>query len=433
MSQPHSTAAHPVSALASPSWAEMVDQVAFGSLLVAIAFTPLSESIKNVAFALAVLAGIFSLLGRKPRQVVMSRVGWAHFLFLLVAALSALRAIDGWLGLRGVWDVSRYFLFFLLVVNLCRSESRILKVLGVFIGSTAVGAVVGLGAFGLDLWTKWTGGEAPYLLAVHVHSLGHPNHTATYLLMMIGLAAGARIYLPLSRRLRLSLDAALLFLVAAQVLTYSRSAFVTLVLFLFVLAAHLRRLKVFLALVAVIVVASLLWGVLGSPGKKRLVDILQPWKSPALRERLMLWSSLSAGVVRDRPFLGAGPRNFNQIDKRRYGLGSSFDYYNHAHSLYFSVLTEVGLLGLGALIFWLGSGLAVWWRAVHGLPSDLGKALLLGFVGAFMALTVSGVITTTLHTESAIAYSSTIALLVAWSRLREKGMTGEALSKERSG
>jgi O-antigen ligase len=415
---------------ASASWAEVMGQIAFGSLLVAIAFTPLSESIKNIAFTLALVSGVLNIIGRKPLRLVVTRVGWAHFFFFLVAFLSASQAIDHWQGFRGAWDVFRYFLFFLLVVNLCRTESRVHKVLGVFIGSAALGAMIGLGVFGYNVWVKWAGGEAPRLLAVHVHSLGHPNHTATYLLMMIALAVGARIYLPLSRGIRMGLDFALVFLVAAQVLTYSRSAFATLILFLIFLVGYLRRLKVFIAVVGVVLISTTLWGVIGGPGKKRLGEILQPWKSPAVRERLILWSTLSVGVVRDRPILGAGPRNFNQIDKRRYGVGDSYDYYNHAHSLYFSVLTEMGLLGLGSLILWFAAGLSVWWRAVFGQPSNLGKALLLGYFGTFMALTVSGVITTTLHTEGAIAYSSTVALLVAWTRLGEAGLASESLPQE---
>lgn len=430
MSQPATVATRSFSLPWFLSDPEVLDRVAFVSLIVAIAFTPLSESIKNVAFGLAIFAGGLSVVGRKPPRLIMTYIGWFHLLFFAVAGLSALQGIDTWLGLRGTWDIFRYFVFFVLTVNLCRTEKRVLTVVAAFVVSTTLGAVLGLGNYGFYKLAKWSGKQTPSLLAVHVHSLGHPNHTATYLLMIIALCAGVRIYLPTSRRIRLGLEFSLVVLLIALIMTYSRSALVTLFFFLFILICYFRKKRVLMSFVGVLLVSILIWGVLGGQGKKNLGEILQPWKSPAIRERLILWSALGSGMVQDRPFFGAGPRNFNQIDKRRYGLSSGWDYYNHAHSTYFSVLTEMGLLGLGSFLLWLGAGLVVWWSVLFGQPSGLGKVLALGYLGAFIALTVSGLVTTTLHTEGAIAYSSMLGLLVAWTKLKDVGLSTESCPQE---
>lgn len=410
----------------------IVDKVAFGSLLVAIAFTPLSESIKNVAFGVALLAGGISLLSHRPLRLIVTRVGWMHLLFLWVAVFSAFQAIDRWQGFRGVWDIFRYFAFFLLVVNLCRTESRIRWVIGAFLASATLGALLGLGGFGFNLWKSMTGRDAYWLLAVHVKSLGHPNHTATYLLMMVALALGVRLYLPLSRRLRLGLDLALGILIVALIFTFSRSAVFILLLFLLLLVGWVKQKqkKIIFTIIGAVLVSLVLGGLVGAPGNKRLGEILHPWTAPAVRDRMIVWSTLGPGFVRERPLLGAGPRNFNKIDKRRYGLDSAWDYFNHAHSLYFSVLLEMGLLGLGSLILWLGAGLVEVWRCSRHFTSYLGQALEVAYVGALIALTVSGVVTTTLHTEGAIAYSSVLGLLVAWARCRDAGTAPGDLSEE---
>ncbi len=241
--------------------------------------------------------------------------------------------------------------------------------------------------------------------------------------MMIALALGVRLYVPLSRRVRWGLDLSLCLLVAALILTFSRSAFATFLVLIFVLLLYARRMKLVWIGIGVFLAAAVLWGTTGAPSKKQMGEIFQPWKSLAVQERLVLWSRVSLGVVRDRPLLGAGPRNFNLVDKRQYGVSSSWDYYNHAHSMYFSVLTEMGLLGFGTLLLWLGAGVWAWWHARGGRNSQLGKALCVAYLGTLLTLTVSGVVTTTLHTEGAIAYSSMIGLLLAWVRLRDYSIT----------
>lgn len=416
-----------ISGFWSLPWPELMDRVAFGSLLVAVAFTPLSESIKNITFGISIFATAVSVAGRKPRRLVITQVGWMHILFFGMAALSALQAISVWQGFRGAWDILRYLLFFLLVVNLCSSERRLLTVAGVFVGSTAFGALLGLGTYGVHLMDKWAGRPHPRLMAVHVHSLGHPNHTATYLLMMIALALGLRLYVPLSRRMRLGLDTCLGLLVAALIFTFSRSAFATFLFLMFVLLIYLRQLKFAGVAIAVLLSAALLWRVTGTPSKKRLSEIFQPWKSIAVKERVVLWTHVSLGVVKDRPLFGAGPRNFNLVDKQKYGVSKSWNYYNHAHSMYFNVLTETGILGFGAFLLWLLAGVWAWWRAQRGPNSQLGRALCVAYLGALITLSVSGIVTTTLHTEGAIAYSSLMGLLLAWVRLRGSPQTSEAI------
>jgi O-antigen ligase len=130
--------------------------------------------------------------------------------------------------------------------------------------------------------------------------------------------------------------------------------------------------------------------------------IQQPMKIGAIYDRVHVWRTVVVGVVRDRPLFGAGPRNFNFIDKRHYGLGRSWDYFNHAHSLYMNVAAETGLLGLGVLVGWLGLFLGSWWSERRRLADGLARILWLGAGGAFLVLTVSGIVTTTLHTEGAM-------------------------------
>ena len=112
----------------------------------------------------------------------------------------------------------------------------------------------------------------------------------------------------------------------------------------------------------------------------------------------------------ERPLLGVGPRNFNYIDRQRYPVNRNM---NHAHSLYFNVLAEMGWLGVGALALWLGSIVVVGWRSRRFFTTPWGQVVWMGTLGCFITITLSGVMTTTFHTEGAMAFSAIIGLLLA--------------------
>ncbi len=238
-------------------------------------------------------------------------------------------------------------------------------------------------------------------VAVKIHSVGHPNHSATYLVMMVGLALAGALERSFRPAVRASFAGAFALLVVATVFTYSRAGMALLVLVTVAMLLLARRGRWVVAL-AVLSLALLLHPQVRQRLPRAVEAIQQPMKIGAIYDRVHVWRTVVVGVVRDRPLFGAGPRNFNFIDKRRYGLGRSWDYFNHAHSLYMNVAAETGLLGLGVLVGWLGLFLGSWWSERRRLADGLARILWLGAGGAFLVLTVSGIVTTTLHTEGAM-------------------------------
>jgi hypothetical protein len=238
-------------------------------------------------------------------------------------------------------------------------------------------------------------------VAVKIHSVGHPNHSATYLLMMVGLVLAGSLERSFRPAVRASFVGVLALLVVALVFSYSRAGMVTMVLMTVAVLVLARRWRLMAAL-AVLSVALLLLPHIRERLPRAVEAIQQPMKIGAIYDRVHVWRTVVRGVVRDRPLFGAGPRNFNFIDKRRYGLGRSWDYFNHAHSLYMNVAAEMGLLGLGVLVGWLGIFLGSWWSERRMLEDGVARLLWFGAGSAFLALTVSGIVTTTLHTEGAM-------------------------------
>ena len=161
------------------------------------------------------------------------------------------------------------------------------------------------------------------------------------------------------------------------------------------------------------VVAALLVGSVGVTYlpvvKRHFLSASHPFYTGAITVRLHTWREVLR-MADERPLLGVGPRNFNYLDRQRYTVSTSM---NHAHSLYFNVLAEMGWLGAGALVLWLGSIVVVGWRSRRSLTTPWGRVVWMGALGCFITITLSGVMTTTFHTEGAMAFSAIIGLLLA--------------------
>jgi O-antigen ligase len=211
-------------------------------------------------------------------------------------------------------------------------------------------------------------------------------------------------------------------LVPSMFLTFSRSAGLAFLVILIVMGIAARKRLLTAALVALILVGAV--GVTRIPLVNRhFSGATHPFSTGAITDRLHVWGGVLR-LVSDRPAFGVGPRNFNYFDKQRYGIGVEVNYFNHAHSLYFNVLAEMGWLGAAALALWLGTIAVVGWRARRSLTTPWGRVVWMGALGCFLAITVSGIMTTTLHTEGAMAFSAVIGLLLA-ARVFAEGGRGD--------
>jgi len=108
----------------------------------------------------------------------------------------------------------------------------------------------------------------------------------------------------------------------------------------------------------------------------------------ALIERLAHWQA-ALRMWADHPWLGVGIGNYAVVYPA-YALSHWPEPLGHAHNYYLNIGAETGLVGLVFyLIFWIG---ALWraFRATHG-TSGLPQAVALGTLGALMHLSVHSI------------------------------------------
>lgn len=396
------------------------DTMLMAGLGLMIFFIPTSESLKNVGYFLALAGWLLKRALSRDWRLALTPLGAFFLLYLLVSLLSAAFAIDRWEGLKGTWDVFRPFSLFLIIINDLRSEGRIHLCLWFFIVSTGIGVLWGL--------TDYVRGMAYKGYLLGIHSLGFPNHTATYLAMMLVLILSLLLTMHWSVRATAFLGAVMAMTGLALFLTYSRGAWVGFLVALLFLSRSLRRWKP-LVVVATLVACSIVgFQLIGKPSDMR-ESAYKPLHLVPYNMMSSVRSDLWSGVIRDlkdRPLLGVGPRNFINLDYARYGSKQ----INHAHSLFFNVLAERGLLGLLSLLALLVCYLYQGVKLHRQFKTEMGQALWHAAMGCFIVTVVNGVFNTTLHSEGAIALWTTTALMISAVKrgLEESPVKGRAFS-----
>lgn len=372
------------------------DAAFMGGLALMILALPISESLKNIGYFVALTGWVLKRAAGRGFKITFTPIGVFFTLYFLTSLLSAAFAFDQWEGFRGSWDVFRSLSLFLMMVNDIDSTQKIRSCLWLFIASTAIGVVWGLMSYFMGL-----------RLRLEIKSLGHSNHTAWYLVIMLALLISLLLFMDWGLPAKVVVGSLTGATLLAVLLTYSRGALVAFVACLLFLAMALRRWQPILgvALLALALVGGLqTWG---TPWTSHVAMVANPGRDESLSDRFRLWKG-SILSLKDRPLLGVGPRNFKYLDHERYG----FKRNSHAHSLYFNILAERGLLGLFSL---MALFVCYVYEGNKRRPSKdtLSRVVWHAAMGAFIAIVVAGLFNTTLHSEGAMAFSALTALMLA--------------------
>src|SRR5207248_3526246 len=181
----------------------------------------------------------------------------------------------------------------------------------------------------------WSGTTA----RLELNSVGHVNHTAIYLSIMLGVCAA---WLFIGRE-RIVASAATLLVLVSLFVAASRSGVVAGLLTLAVLAlAWWPRSRFPAGLVAAVLVASGVLGVLGGAEVfEKHAESVQAGRTLNFREQA--WT-LAASSWQRHPWFGGGLDNF-ALASRELETQQLRDLMPHAHNLYLNTLAERGIVG----------------------------------------------------------------------------------------
>ena len=295
----------------------------------------------------------------------------------------------------------------------------------------AVYAMIGLSTGLATLWALVALLFPHRYQGIELHSVGHVNHSATYIAIAIGavLSGLVAFWLQLSARMRAAGVVILALLATGIVLAGSRAAtLVTLIVIVLIGALWSRRSKAVMLAIAVALAVFATSIQTFDKDMHRKNELAKLSANPMLNERYPMWNQAIA-AFRAHPWFGVGLDNFYDIDvgtvKRwvaeQGGVYDPASYAgsSHAHSLYLTALAERGIFGLSivlaALLAWGISLLRRWPRAAD--PHV--QWMLWGGAASALIVTVAiGIVNTTLHHEHGL-----IAMLLLGSWLGSRPIT----------
>jgi O-antigen ligase len=373
-----------------------------GLLLAFCLFLPLVEFWKNLALVSYAIAW---LVNRQRARDFGGPWRTSDTLVLLWIGIAYLAAVFAGLEGRAIaktGDVAASALLFWMVLRAGYAQRELRWVFGALVASTLAGLAIGY-------WRLWSGAGKSGTL--QLYSVGHVNHTAVYLAMMLGVCASWlfacwRAWPPNRRTVALAVTALVL---VSLVVTASRGAVGVGFLLVLVLAlAWWSRWRApLLASAVALAVTGAVLAEFGAEVLRKQTDNAAVQNVLSFRDGI--WRMGLAGWEK-YPWFGVGKDNYGQITHERvHGwraeAGQAFDetlyvHFPHGHSLYVNTLAERGAVGFASLIAVLLGALIALLR-YRPRPADGNLAWLAwgGAVSAWIVTAGVGTVNTTLHHE----------------------------------
>lgn len=344
-----------------------------------------------------VVAGSFGLLLVLPlanhlllqqQTLIFDPVFKLMLAFLAIVLISSLSAEDESLALRWITDfVLEGLLLYLLVINVVRSLDVLKRVLWVLI--LAGGLLSSLSVYQeitLDYGNEfgglaersvqyWTGKDEHLAQDSFLKTrtkvgttnraqgpLDDPNRYAQNLLMLVPLGFFIFWQARASRTIRIVAGLAVTLIISGVLLTYSRGAFITIIMSLgiFSLMRHVSIHRMLLTCVGFITLSLIvapgyfvrMQSLLGIEGLVSESASNRP-DSVTLKRATIMHAALN--VFRDHPVLGVGPGQFSEFYSLEYMRDpdvalKKIDKTRRGHSLYVELAAETGALGLCVFI-----------------------------------------------------------------------------------
>jgi O-antigen ligase len=365
---------------------------------------PSFEAPKNIFLILFLATSLYRQYNKKTKDP-WSLWDWIFLSYIASAFLSALFAgiTNGaeWLGFRSIliWTGFAWLL------SRTQYESRdITWIIWVTILGTLPPLAWGLIQY-MMIHTKDT---------LQLHSVGHVNHSAIYLGIILGAALSVTLSIwrdvGLIKRIGVILLPIIFFV--SIIIGQSRGVFaislIRLSLIIFLIPNPKKIKAIAFALFAIILA---LMPVMNAAIIQK--QITNQNANNTLSNRDLVWN-VSIEAARFYPFFGVGNGNWNRITledlkKSREERGVPFDeknyaiQYGHSHSLYLTVLVERGVIGFTALLAFMGAWLGTLIKSYRKLKiSDQGSSIWGASLSAWIVTCGVGFVNSTFHHEHAI-------------------------------
>jgi len=306
-------------------------------------------------------------------------------IFIFIGFLSTITSVSFYLSLEGFFfKLFEWIMLYFIVTEALNSKEKLYKILGILFFSMVIIGIDGIfqAATGVDFIRRHP------MSGVRLKaSFSSPNSFAGWLVMMIPLALSFAYFWKdnlfklssrhnwLKKAIRPGLWAITGILTFCLAFTYSRGAWIGVILAVLFIGRLRSRKLLIMTVIAILILPLFMTGYL----KERTIAIIKFSETAGVRP--LIWEE-AVNIVKDFPFLGCGLNTYAIVGPH-YKVPGGTGYY--PHNSYLHMAAESGLLGLASFLWIIAAlfktSLANLKRIGNGFYSIFLTGLLAGLFG----------------------------------------------------
>ncbi|MDD5679960.1 MAG: O-antigen ligase family protein [Candidatus Omnitrophica bacterium] len=363
---------------------KLADKVAEYSLYALIFTLPVSKSMVEIFFTIALVSWLVKRLLLKSFTPVRTELNIPIAVFVLIGFLSMLTSVSLLLSLKGFFfKLFEWVMIYFIVTEMINTRKKLNNTILIMLAAAFIMSIDGIfqAITGKDFFLNYSS-VAGYIIRA---SFDSPNGFGVWVVVMLILAASLACFSENKKRhLLWILICPLIFCLVS---TYSRGAWAAGFLSLIFLG-FIRSKKLFLIAVVLLLILPF---IMPASVKQRADSIMKISRTNT--DRFTLWQE-ALNITRDFPLLGSGINTYASVAPR-YKLTEVTGVY--PHNSYLQMSAESGLLGVGAFLWVLVALFKTSLVNVKRLNNKLCGAVLPGLLAGLFGLLIHSFVDTDIY------------------------------------
>lgn len=390
------------------------DKVTEFSLYITIFFLPASNRIAEISIGIGILAWIINRAASCDIRPLYTKLSIPIFAYLIINLLSLVFTTNFYISLRAlIGKLAEYILIYFLAVETINTKERLRNMLAILLASAAIIAIDGVA----QQYTKVDILRGrPMALNGITGPFKNQNDLGSFISLVFPISLSFLFFTKKNKK-KLFMLVVSSILLACLIATYSRGAWVGVLMGVFAILFLKKKRLIPIFLTGLIILFFLL-----PPSLKYRASQIFNFREHTVTHRHMLWNT-AIDMTRAHPITGQGVGTFMYNFAKYRPRGNEGVYY--AHNCFLQIAAEVGLFGLAAFIWILAAFFYNAFNTIKYLKDGFHLAALMGLTGGLIAFLIHSAVDTNLYSLP-LAMLFWISLGLGFSIIRDANAIAKA-------